>query len=282
MEETSSSKCFGGHQKFFTHASEVLGCDMNFAVYVPEAAEKGPCPILYWLSGLTCTEQNFVTKAGAQRAAAENGLIVVAPDTSPRGTQVPDVDDPYLGCGAGFYVNATQAPWRDYYLMHDYVAQELPALVEAAFPVAKDRKKGVRRGISGHSMGGHGAIVLALRNPGHYRSLSAFAPIASASRSPWGENAFLHYLGEDKSTWEGWDASLLVRSAEERLPMLVDQGEQDPFLIDQLKPSLLQKACAMAEHPLKMRLHPGYDHSYFFVASFIAEHMEYHAAALRA
>ena len=158
MEETSSIKCFGGQQKFFTHTSEVLGCDMNFAVFVPPAAEKAPCPILYWLSGLTCTEQNFVTKAGAQRAAAETGVILVAPDTSPRGTQVPDVDDPYLGCGAGFYVNATQAPWREYYLMHDYVAQELPALVESAFPVAKD-KRGVRRGISGHSMGGHGAIV---------------------------------------------------------------------------------------------------------------------------
>ena len=280
MEETSSSRCFGGHQKFFTHASELLGCDMNFAVYLPPQAEKGPCPILYWLSGLTCTEQNFVTKAGAQRAASENGLIVVAPDTSPRGTQVPDVDDPYLGCGAGFYVNATQAPWRDYYLMHDYVAQELPALVEAAFPVIKDKKKGVRRGISGHSMGGHGAIVLALRNPGRYRSLSAFAPIASATRSRWGQNAFLHYLGEDRSTWEEWDASLLVRNAEEKLPMMVDQGEQDPFLMEQLKPSLLQKACSMAEHPLKMRLHPGYDHSYFFVTSFIQEHMEYHAAAL--
>ena len=165
--------------------------------------------------------------------------------------------------------------------MHDYVAQELPALVEAAFPVAKD-KRGVRRGISGHSMGGHGAIVVALRNPGRYRSLSAFAPIATASRSPWGQNAFLNYLGEDRATWEEWDASLLVRNAEEKLPMLVDQGEQDPFLLDQLKPSVLQMACSMAEHPLKMRLHPGYDHSYFFVASFIQEHLEYHAAALGA
>jgi S-formylglutathione hydrolase len=280
MEETSSSRCFGGYQKFFTHASEVLGCDMNFAVYLPPQAERGTCPILYWLSGLTCTEQNFVTKAGAQRAASENGLIVVAPDTSPRGTQVPDIDDPYLGCGAGFYVNATQAPWRDYYLMHDYVVTELPALVEAAFPVTKHKKKGVARGISGHSMGGHGAIVLALRNPGRYRSLSAFAPIASATRSRWGQNAFLHYLGEDRSTWEEWDASLLVRNAPEKLPMMVDQGEQDPFLMEQLKPSLLQKACSMADHPLKMRLHPGYDHSYFFVASFIDEHMKYHAAAM--
>ncbi|HVR28397.1 MAG TPA: S-formylglutathione hydrolase [Thermoanaerobaculia bacterium] len=280
MEETSSSKCFGGHQKFFTHASEVLGCDMSFAVFLPPAAEQGTCPVLYWLSGLTCTEQNFVTTAGAQRAAAEQGLLLVVPDTSPRGSQVPDAaDDPYLGCGAGFYLNATQPPWRDYYLMHDYVAHELPALVEAAFPVAKD-KRGARRGISGHSMGGHGAILIALRNPGRYRSLSAFAPISSPTRCPWGQNAFLHYLGEDRSTWEEWDASLLVRDAEERLPMLVDQGEEDPFLLDQLKPSLLQKACTMAEHPLKMRMRAGYDHSYFFVASFIQEHMEYHVAAL--
>jgi S-formylglutathione hydrolase len=164
--------------------------------------------------------------------------------------------------------------------MQDYVANELPALVEAAFPVAKNKKKGVARGISGHSMGGHGAIVTALRHPGRYRSLSAFAPIASVTRSRWGQNALLHYLGEDRATWEEWDASLLVRSASEKLPMMVDQGEQDPFLMEQLKPSLLQKACSMAEHPLKMRLHPGYDHSYFFVASFIQEHMEYHAAAL--
>jgi S-formylglutathione hydrolase len=204
----------------------------------------------------------------------------VVPDTSPRGSQVPDaVDEPYLGCGAGFYVNATQAPWRDYYLMHDYVAQELPALVEGRFPVARD-KRGAKAGISGHSMGGHGAILLALRNPGRYRSLSAFAPISSPTRSPWGQNAFLHYLGEDRSSWEEWDASLLLRDAPERLPMLVDQGEEDPFLLEQLKPSLLQKACAMVEHPLRMRMHPGYDHSYFFVASFIEEHVEYHAAAL--
>jgi S-formylglutathione hydrolase len=282
MEETSSSKCFGGHQKFFTHTSEVLGCAMNLAVFLPPAAETGPCPVLYWLSGLTCTEQNFVIKAGAQRAAARHGLILVVPDTSPRGTQVPDAaDDPYLGCGAGFYVNATEAPWRDYYLMHDYVAHELPALVEGALPVLAD-ERGVHRGISGHSMGGHGALVVALRNPGRYRSVSALAPIASATRCPWGQKAYLHYLGADRSTWEEWDATLLVRGAAERLPILIDQGEDDPFLVDQLKPSLLQKACAMAGHPLRMRLHPGYDHSYFFVASFIDDHLAHHAAALAA
>ncbi len=279
MDETSSSLVFGGHQKFFTHASEVLGCDMNFAVFLPPAAQNLECPVLYWLSGLTCTEQNFVTKAGAQRYAAEQGLIIVVPDTSPRGSQVPDIDDPYLGCGASFYINATQPPWSDYYLMHEYLVKELTGLVEGSFPVAKDRK-GAMRGISGHSMGGHAAIMIALRNPGRYRSLSAFAPISSPSNSPWGEAAYLHYLGEDRESWKSWDASFLVKDATEKLPILIDQGEEDPFLLDQLKPTVFQKACATVDHPLRLRIHEGYDHSYFFVASFIKEHIEYHAAAL--
>jgi S-formylglutathione hydrolase len=280
MEETSSSIAFGGHQKFFSHFSETLGCEMSFAVYVPPAAEKLECPVLYWLSGLTCTEQNFVTKAGAQRYAAEQGVMLVVPDTSPRGSQVPDVvDDPYLGMGAGFYVNATEPPWSDYYLMHDYVVKELPEVIEPAFPVARDRE-GVKRGIFGHSMGGHGAILLALRNPGRYRSLSAFAPISSLAQSPWGENALLHYLGSDRSDWEQWDVPSLLRDSKTQLPLLVDQGEDDPFLMDQLKSSILQKACSMVEYPLRLRMQPGYDHSYFFVASFIQDHIEYHAANL--
>ncbi|MEE2778813.1 MAG: S-formylglutathione hydrolase [Acidobacteriota bacterium] len=279
MQETASSTVFGGEQKFFTHASDVLGCEMNFAVFLPPAAQNLECPVLYWLSGLTCTEQNFVTKAGAQRYAAEQGVILVAPDTSPRGSQVPDVqDDPYLGCGAGFYVNASEPPWSDYYLMHDYVVTELPELVETAFAVASDRL-GPKRSISGHSMGGHGAILLALRNPGRYRSVSAFAPISSPSACLWGENAYTNYLGENRETWRDWDISFLVRDSQEHLPILVDQGEEDPFLMEQLKPSLFQKACSMVEYPLRMRLQPGYDHSYFFVSSFIQDHIEYHAAA---
>jgi S-formylglutathione hydrolase len=233
--------------------------------------------VLYWLSGLTCTEQNFITKAGAQRYAAEHGVVLVAPDTSPRGDDVADVPDRYdLGKGAGFYVDATQAPWSRHYRMHEYVVRELPAWVESHPAV----EAGVRA-ISGHSMGGHGALVAALRNPGRYRSVSAFSPIVAPSRVPWGQGAFEAYLGEDRAAWKAWDACELVATARERLPLLVDQGEADEFLATQLHPELLREACAAAGHPLTLRMHAGYDHSYYFMASFIGEHVAWHAAAMR-
>ena len=266
--------CFGGWQDVYEHASSTLGCTMRFAVYLPPQAETHKLPVLYWLSGLTCTEQNFITKAGAQRYAAEHGVILVAPDTSPRGDDVADAEGYDLGKGAGFYVNATQAPWAAHYRMYDYVASELPALIEANFPTDG------ARGISGHSMGGHGALIVALKNPGRYRSVSAFSPIVAPSHVPWGEKAFTAYLGEDRESWKAWDATALVAEASERLPLLVDQGAADEFLANQLKPELLQAACASAGHPLTLRLQPGYDHSYYFIESFIGEHIAHHAAAL--
>jgi S-formylglutathione hydrolase len=276
MQRIEHRACFGGWQDVWEHRSDTLGTAMRVGVYLPPQAAYGRCPVLYWLSGLTCTEQNFITKAGAQRYAAEHGVIVVAPDTSPRGAGVPDADGYDLGQGAGFYLNATQPPWSAHYRMHDYVVHELPALIEAHFP-ADDA-----RAISGHSMGGHGALVLALRNPGRYRSVSAFAPIVAPTEVPWGRKAFAAYLGEDPAGWREWDACALVAQARERLPLWVDQGEADEFLATQLQPERLREACAAAGHPLTLRLHPGYDHSYYFIATFIGEHVAYHAAALRA
>ena len=276
LERIEHRACFGGWQDVYRQNSAVLGCGMNFAVYLPPQAEAERLPVLYWLSGLTCSEQNFITKAGAQRYAAEHGVILVAPDTSPRGDGVADADGYDLGKGAGFYVNATQAPWSAHYRMHDYVASELPALVEANFPATD------ARAISGHSMGGHGALIVALKNPGRYRSVSAFSPIVAPSRVPWGEKAFSAYLGDDRETWKEWDATALVADAQERLPLLIDQGDADEFLATQLKPELLQAACKAAGHPLQLRLHPGYDHSYYFIESFIGEHVAHHADALRA
>lgn len=276
MQRIEHRACFGGWQDVWEHRSDTLGTAMRVGVYLPPQAAYGRCPVLYWLSGLTCTEQNFITKAGAQRYAAEHGVIVVAPDTSPRGAGVPDADGYDLGQGAGFYLNATQPPWSAHYRMHDYVVHELPALIEAHFP-ADDA-----RAISGHSMGGHGALVLALRNPGRYRSVSAFAPIVAPTEVPWGRKAFAAYLGEDPAVWREWDACALVAQARERLPLWVDQGEADEFLATQLQPERLREACAAAGHPLTLRLHPGYDHSYYFIATFIGEHVAYHAAALRA
>jgi len=276
MERLEHRACFGGWQDVYRHRSEVLGCDMTVGVYFPPQAEQGPCPVLYWLSGLTCTEQNFITKAGAQRYAAEHGIILVAPDTSPRGEDVADADGYDLGKGAGFYVNATQAPWASHYRMYDYIVDELPAWVEAD-PAASDR-----RAISGHSMGGHGALTIALKNPGRYRSVSAFSPIVAPSQVPWGQKAFTAYLGDDREAWKAYDTVELVRRAQERLPLLVDQGDADEFLQGQLKPELLQAAAAEAGHPLTLRLQPGYDHSYYFIASFIGDHIAHHAAALKA
>ena len=274
MERIESHACFDGRQEVWSHDSGVLGCAMRFGVFVPKQARHASCPVLYWLSGLTCNEQNFITKAGAQRHAAEHGIILVAPDTSPRGDDVADADGYDLGQGAGFYLNATQAPWAAHYRMHDYVVDELPALVEAHFPASD------ARAISGHSMGGHGALVLALRNPGRYRSVSAFAPIVAPSQVPWGEQAFTAYLGEERAQWAQWDAVELIANASERLPLLVDQGGDDEFLDAQLRPQLLRAACERAGHPLQLRLHPGYDHSYYFISSFIGDHIAWHAAAL--
>ncbi len=278
LENLACQKSFGGWHKRYRHHSRVLGCDMQFAIYLPPQAEQGePLPVLYWLSGLTCTDENFMQKAGAQRLAAELGLVLVAPDTSPRGEQVPgDPDGAWdFGHGAGFYLNASEQPWARHYRMHDYVVEELPALIEAHFPVS------ARRGISGHSMGGHGALVCALRNPGRYQSVSAFAPISNPADCPWGEKAFGRYLGADRSRWREWDACALLAQAQERLPLLVDQGDADAFLAEQLRPEALRRAAEAAGHPLTLRLQPGYDHSYYFIASFIDDHLRHHAAALR-
>ncbi len=276
MERLEHRACFGGWQDVYRHRSAVLGCDMTFAIYLPPQAQDGPVPVLYWLSGLTCSEQNFITKAGAQRYAAEHGVAIVCPDTSPRGDGVADADGYDLGKGAGFYVNATQAPWAAHYRMFDYVADELPALVEAHFPVTD------ARAISGHSMGGHGALVLALSKPGRYRSVSAFSPIVAPSAVPWGQKAFAAYLGEDRAAWAQYDASQLIGAAADRLPMLIDQGESDEFLDAQLQPWRLKEAADAAGYPVYLRMQPGYDHSYYFITSFIGEHIAHHAAALKA
>jgi S-formylglutathione hydrolase len=279
MELVAENRSFGGRHRRYRHRSEALDCDMTFAIYLPPQVDAGARPpVLYWLSGLTCTDENFMQKAGAQRLAAELGIVIVAPDTSPRGAGVPgDPDGAWdFGLGAGFYLNATEAPWATHYRMYDYVVEELPALVEANIPVSD------RRGISGHSMGGHGALVCALKNPGRYRSLSAFAPISNPTQCPWGEKAFARYLGEDRERWREWDASLLLANAKEKLPILVDQGDADSFLATQLKPETLQAAAAAAGHPLTLRMQSGYDHSYYFIASFIDDHLRHHAAALTA
>ena len=279
LEIVSSNKSFGGWHKRYRHRSSSLNCDMVFAVYLPPQAEQGAkLPVLYWLSGLTCTDENFMQKAGAQRMAAELGLIIIAPDTSPRGEGVADdANGAYdFGLGAGFYVNATQEPFASHYRMYDYVVQELPALIEANFPVSD------KRGIAGHSMGGHGALICALKNPGRYQSVSAFSPISNPMNCPWGEKAFSLYLGEERSRWREWDASVLIAEAEEKLPILVDQGDRDDFLEGQLKPQVLQAAAKAAAHPLTLRMQPGYDHSYYFIASFIGDHIAHHAAALKA
>lgn len=275
MERIERHTCFGGWQEVWQHDSPTLSCSMKLAVYLPPQAELERCPALYWLSGLTCNEQNFITKAGAQRYAAEHGIILVVPDTSPRGHGVADDEAYDLGQGAGFYVNATRLPWLPHFRMYDYVCDELPALIEAHFPVTG------ARGISGHSMGGHGALVLALKNPGRYRSVSAFAPIVAPSQVPWGEKAFSAYLGGDTATWHEYDAVELVKQAQEKLHLWVDQGATDVFLGEQLRPELLQAACDAHGHPCTINMREGYDHSYYFVASFIEEHIIHHAKALK-
>lgn len=274
LERIERRACFGGWQDVYRHRSGVLDCDMQFALYLPPQIEESTVPVLYWLSGLTCSEQNFIAKAGAQRYAAEHGVALAVPDTSPRGAEVADADSYDLGKGAGFYLNATMPPWARHYRMYDYVVQELPALIEAQFPVSD------ARAISGHSMGGHGALVAALKNPGRYRSVSAFAPIVAPSRVPWGEKAFSAYLGSDRAAWKEYDATELLGTAAEKLPLLIDQGDADEFLATQLRPEWFASAAQAAAYPMTLRMQQGYDHSYYFVASFIGEHLAHHAKAL--
>jgi S-formylglutathione hydrolase len=277
LTRTSAYRCFDGDQLQFTHPSEATGGTMTVSVYLPPQANVERVPVLWWLSGLSCTDQNFVTKAGAQRYAAEHGIAIVAPDTSPRGADVPgDPDGAWdFGHSAGFYVDATQAPWARNYRMYSYVRDELPAVL-ASLPLDFDRQA-----ISGHSMGGHGALVLALRNPGRFRSVSAFAPIVAPSEVPWGHKALGRYLGPDRAAWQTYDTVALVENAPERLPLLVDQGLADPFLARELQPERLEAVCARVGHPLSLRRREGYDHSYFFVATYIGEHVAWHAEALR-
>jgi S-formylglutathione hydrolase len=276
IERVSESRCFEGRQIVYKHASAACACTMRFAVYLPPAAEKGPVPALYWLSGLTCTEENFSVKAGAQRYAAELGLALIIPDTSPRGVNIPGEDAQMdVGTGAGFYVNATQAPWAAHYRMYDYIRDELPAVVNANLPVDPARKS-----ISGHSMGGHGAIIIGIGNAQSYRSVSAFAPIASASRSAWGQHALTAYLGTDRRSWSEYDAAAVIRAKPSRHELLVEQGLADPYL-DQLLPNELKEACRASGQRLTYRERVGYDHGYYFVSTFIADHLRFHAAALR-
>ncbi len=279
MERIEQHASFGGRQEVWQHVSRSTGTPMKFGIYLPEAALRGQkCPVLYWLSGLTCTEQNFITKAGAQQHAAQHGLIVVAPDTSPRDPKgdlgVADDAAYDLGQGAGFYLNATQAPWTPHFRMQDYVAEELPELIERNFPATD------RRSIFGHSMGGHGALITALRHPGRYQSVSAFAPIVAPSQVAWGQKALTAYLGDDPEVWKQWDAVALIEGASERLPLLIDQGDVDEFL-DHLRPALLQAVCDKAGHAITLNMRAGYDHSYYFIASFMGEHVAHHAAVLR-
>ena len=277
LEIVSQSGCFGGRQVTYRHASVETGTPMRFAVFHPPAAGRGKVPVVWFLAGLTCTEENFTVKAGAQRIAAELGLMLVAPDTSPRGEGVPD--DPEgaydFGLGAGFYVDATQAPWSANYRMRSYLERELPALVGAELPADMDRQS-----IMGHSMGGHGALTLGLRNPGRFKAISAFAPIVSPLNCPWGEKALSNYLGPDRAAWREYDACALVEDGARANELLVEQGEADPWLEGQLKPELLEAACAKAGVRLTLRRQPHYDHSYFFISSFIEQHLRWHAQRL--
>ena len=277
MQQIESIKEFGGYLNRYTHQSTTCQCEMTFSVYLPPQAEHQRVPALYWLSGLTCTDDNFRVKAGAQRYAAEYGLALIIPDTSPRGDGVADAPDRYdLGKGAGFYVNATEEPWAAHYQMYDYIVSELPALVEANLPLLAGK-----RSISGHSMGGHGALICALKNPDMYASVSAFSPICHPMQCGWGQGCFGAYLGADQSTWAAYDAVSLIKEGAMLPGLLVDQGTADEFLDEgQLLPEKLQQACKMMEVPLRLRMQEGYDHGYHFIATFIGEHMAYHARAL--
>lgn len=276
MELLEEHHCFEGRQQRWRHDSAVLNCAMTFSIFLPPTNGAAKPPVLYWLSGLTCNDENFTTKAGAQRVAAELGIVLVMPDTSPRGDDVADDAGYDLGKGAGFYLNATQAPWANHYRMYDYLRDELPALIQAEFAVSD------RCAISGHSMGGHGALVMALKNPGKYVSVSAFAPIVNPAQVPWGQKAFSHYLGEDAATWQEWDscALMLASQPEQAIPTLIDQGDADQFLASQLQPAVLAEAARQKAWPLTLRIQTGYDHSYYFIASFIEDHLRFHAQQL--
>ncbi|MBO9519195.1 MAG: S-formylglutathione hydrolase [Porphyrobacter sp.] len=275
MEVVSTARAFGGTQGVYRHASSATGTEMTFAVYVPDHAPGAKLPVLWYLSGLTCTHANVMDKGEYRRACAEHGIVFVAPDTSPRGDEVPDDEAYDFGKGAGFYVDATQEPWAKNFHMRSYIEKELPALIGAEFPVDMDRQ-----GITGHSMGGHGALTISLRNPGRFRSTSAFAPIVSPMNCPWGEKALGGYLGEDMSNWRQYDACALIKQGA-RLPgLLVDQGTADNFLDTQLKTHLLDEACRKADMPAQIRMQEGYDHSYFFISTFMDEHIAWHAERL--
>ena len=277
IENLSINKVFGGWHKQYSHQAKTVNCDMRFAIYLPpQASNTNKVPVLYWLSGLTCTDENFMHKAGALRMAAELGIAIVAPDTSPRGAEVANDEGYDLGQGAGFYVNATQAPWNRHFHMYDYVVNELPELIEAMFPVSD------KRSIAGHSMGGHGALTIALLNPERYSAMSAFSPISNPLNCPWGKKAFTAYLGKDKANWIKHDASELIKVATHFLPAKVDQGLADDFLREQLKPETLVASAKSNNYPLDLNLHEGYDHSYYFIASFIEEHLRFHAEYLNA
>ena len=276
MEQQSSNRAHGGTQGVYTHQSEVTGTPMTFSVFVPDHAEGAKLPVLWYLSGLTCTHANVTEKGEFRAACAEAGVIFIAPDTSPRGDDVPDDEGFDFGKGAGFYVDATQAPWAANFRMRSYIEQELPALIAAEFPAADM----ARQGIAGHSMGGHGALTIALRNPGRFKSVSAFAPIVSPLNCPWGEKALGGYLGPDQSAWREYDACALIEDGARLPDLLVDQGEGDNFLHEQLKTGLLVMACRKAGIPATIRMQPGYDHSYYFISSFMADHVKWHAARL--
>ncbi|MRI33903.1 S-formylglutathione hydrolase [Endozoicomonas sp. OPT23] len=275
IELVSQNRSFGGWQKQYTHRSSVTGCNMRFAVYLPPQAETEKVPVLYWLSGLTCTDENFMQKAAAQKIAAELGIAIVAPDTSPRGEGVPDDEEGAydFGLGAGFYLNATEQPWAQHYQMYDYVVKELPQLIEQHFPVTD------KKAISGHSMGGHGALTIALKNSDRYSSVSAFSPIVNPVNCPWGQKAFRHYLGNDRESWKQYDSCELMsvlKPADKKLPMLVDQGTLDNFLVEQLQTRSLEASAKEADYPLELRYQEGYDHSYYFISSFIEDHLRFH------
>lgn len=276
MEMLEEHRCYGGWQQRWQHHSTTLNCPMTFSLFLPPEGKKTPPPVLYWLSGLTCNDENFTTKAGAQRVAAELGIVLVMPDTSPRGEGVANDAAYDLGQGAGFYLNATQAPWAAHFRMYDYLREELPTLIQEQFNVSEPCA------ISGHSMGGHGALMLALKNPGKYCSASAFAPIVNPSRVPWGKKAFSAYLGDDIARWAEWDSTelLLASRAEAPIPLLIDQGDNDQFLADQLQPAVFAEAARQKDWPLTLRIQPGYDHSYYFIATFIEDHLRFHAEHL--
>ena len=276
FETISEHRCFGGIQGYYRHRSEACAGPMKFSVYRPPQAARGPVPVLYYLAGLTCTEETFPIKAGAQRVASELGLMLVSPDTSPREARFPGDDESWdFGIAASFYLDATEKPWSGAYRMATYVLRELPALLAANFPADTERQ-----GIFGHSMGGHGALTLALKNPDRYRSLSAFAPIAAPTRVPWGEKAFSRYLGADRAAWRDHDASELVQRRKFGRPILIDQGLGDQFLANQLHPHVFEEACRKVGQDLTLRRHEGYDHGYFFIQTFMEDHLRHHAAAL--